>query len=248
MDCSTARLFLQLGRPGARDLDGPEAAALDEHLAACPTCHHFSLDQDRLDRRLGAAMRDVPVPAGLKEQVLLRLAADQGARQRRWAGRAVLGAAAAAAVVGLGVGLALLLAPNRPTISAEAVLQGANITRADSEEKANAQLRALRALPGAPTFLNYAYLKGGASLAVLPGTEVQAPQLVFTNGEREAIVYFVPRGKYQLEELGNPAQGYKYQLDVHRPDPAGPVPDCKYVYLVLHTGENWDWLRVAPRD
>src|SRR5262245_9946162 len=99
MDCNTARLFLQLGRPGSPDLAGEEVAELENHLAQCAACGQLAHDQDRLDQHLSRAMRDVPVPVGLKEQVLLRLDAERGAMHRRWGGRAVLGAAAAAALL-----------------------------------------------------------------------------------------------------------------------------------------------------
>ncbi|MFO0877638.1 MAG: hypothetical protein U0840_09805 [Gemmataceae bacterium] len=249
MDCSSARFFLQLTRPGTDELQGAEAAELEGHLALCSACNHLAQDLARLDQHLGRAMRDLEVPRGLKDQLLLRLAADRAARQRRWVTHALRGCAAAAAVLLLLWGWNLFHTPRRPVLAADDILHGGNVTRASSEERANDQLRLLRTTPGAPSFVNYAYLKGGAALAILPGTEsfkqpVEAPQLVFADGPREAILYCVPRGRYDIHELENPAHGYTYHLEVYYPEENSP--DDRFVYFVLYTGGNWNhWLKVG---
>jgi hypothetical protein len=248
MDCSTARLFLQLGRPGApRDLDGDEAAELEAHLGHCNTCHQLDLDQRRLDDTLGRAMRDVEVPRGLKEQIQLRLAAEQGARQRRWGGRVFLVAGLAAASVLLAWGLWVLVSPLRPTIAAEAVVHDYNVLRPE-KTKSDEQLKSLDLRACAPTFTNYAFLIGAPSSALLPGTEgwpkpVKAAQFVFAHEGHRAVVYAVPRREANVERPETIDQGYPYSLDyVH--DPRNPP----LVYLVLHTGKDWKWLKVQTPE
>src|SRR5262245_1101390 len=185
MDCSTARLFLQLGRPGApRDLDAEEVAELDNHLEQCPACHQFDLDQRRLDAALGRAMLDVEVPSGLKEQIHLRLAADRAATHRRWGGRVFYAVSGVAAAVLLAYAGWLLWGTMRPIVASESVAQGYNLTRPGDKASADAQLRKLDLPPCSPTRVNYAYLTGVPSLAVLPGTEgswrpVKVAQFVF---------------------------------------------------------------------
>ena len=261
MDCSTARLFLQLGQPGApRELDDPEAAELEAHLAECNACHGFDTDQRRLDNALGQAMLAVEVPAGLKEQIQLRLAADRGARQRRWGGRVFLSVGAAAAAVLLALGLWAIFSPLRPTIAAVDVARDYNIAGRDSDS-ANAQLRKLGLAACAPKKLNYAYLTGVPSKAALPGTEewkspILVAQFVFAKKEEKAnhkgekltvdqraIVYAIPRRLANVEPPEGTDQGYTYSVDskVYEDTP-------NFVHLILHTGKDWTWLEVDNKD
>src|SRR5262245_32133614 len=80
MDCSTARLLLEIERPRLAELDSAEAAALERHLAECPECSRIARAARVTRERFGVAMRAVPVPAGLRERVLARL--DTEARNR----------------------------------------------------------------------------------------------------------------------------------------------------------------------
>ena len=242
MDCNTARLFIPFHRPGGRDIDGPEAADLDHHLAQCNECNTLSMTQDRLDESLGKAMRAVEVPRGLRAQILERLAA-QPTRKSRWIAYSVRGLSAAAAVVLVAVGWFVFYDPMRRPLDAEAVFLSVNHSRPDHEQ-GDAQFRQLGARAGAPTFVNYAFLTGSPSLAVLPGTQdykspVKVPQLVFQHGDRHAVVYVVSRRAFRLEEPSNPTDGYAYRLEVVQPE------GSEFAYLVLFTGNNWDWLKIS---
>jgi len=245
MACNTARLFLPFHRPGGRDLDGPEAADLENHLAQCNECNALAMTQDRLDTALGKAMRAVEVPRGLRGQILERLAA-RPARKPRWVAYSVRGLTAAAAVLLVLIGWFVFYNPIRRPVNAEEVFLSFNISR-PTQEAGDAQIRQLGARAGSPDFVNYAYLTGSPSLAILPGTQddkspVKVPQLVFQHGDRHAVVYVVSRKKFQLEEpdtLGD--GGYTYRLEVVQPDP----DRGEFAYLVLYTGSNWDWLKVA---
>ena len=242
MDCSTARLFLPFHRPGGRDLDGPEAADLDLHLAHCTECNGLAMTQDRLDHTLGRAMRAVEVPRGLRAQIFERLAA-QPTRKTRWLAYSVRGLAAAAALVLLAVGWFVFYNPVRRPLNAEEICSRFNMSR-PYEDESNAQLRQLGTRTGAPSFVNYAFLAGSPSLAVLPGTQedkspVKVPQFVFLKGDRHAVIYVVSRKKFQLEEPGSSTDGYAYRLEVVQPE------GKEFAYLVLYTGPSWDWLKVA---
>ena len=242
MDCNTARLFLPFHRPGGRDLDGPEAADLDHHLAQCNECNTLSMTQDRLDATLGKAMRNVEVPRGLRNQILERLAAQPTRKPRRIA-YSVRGLSAAAAILLLAVGWYVFYNPIRRPLNAETVFDSVNYSRPD-QEKSDALLRQLGARAGAPTFVNYGFLTGSPSLAVLPGTQgdkspVKVPQLVFHQGERNAVIYVVSRKTFRVEEPTNHTDGYAYRLEVVQPE------GSEFAYLVLFTGNSWDWLKVS---
>src|SRR5262245_5911450 len=99
MDCDNARLFLPFLTPGGKDLNGAEAAELHAHLEQCTTCNGLAMNGNRVDQSLGRAMRAVPVPAGMKERLLQRLAEERGARRRKWLLRSAPVALAAAAVL-----------------------------------------------------------------------------------------------------------------------------------------------------
>lgn len=247
MDCDAVRLLLPYARPGGGELAEPERGELDAHLAGCPDCHALAAAQARLDAALGEAMRAVEVPSRLKTEILHRLAAERGDWWRRRVGGYARAMAAAAAVLLLVWGWYTFYRPARPELAAEEVFVSFNVSRPGRDE-VNEQLRQLGSVAGAPAFLDYAYLTGAPSLAVLPGTQdykspVKAPQLIFTAGSQRVVVFIVPQRDYQVEDLNNPAHGYTYRIDVVRPE-----DDPRFVYLILHTGDSWDWLRLPASN
>jgi anti-sigma factor RsiW len=102
MDCRTARLLLELSRPRAAELEASEAKALDGHLADCPDCAALAEAEGRADAALGRAMRDVPLPPGLRDRLLGRLEAQRRTWRRRRVFRGLAAAAAVLLVIGLG--------------------------------------------------------------------------------------------------------------------------------------------------
>src|SRR5262245_2648331 len=94
MDCNHARLLLTFARDRA-DLDQSEAEGLEDHLSLCPDCANLAATEQRLDLALGRAMRDVPVPAGLKGRLLAAVARPAFS----WRRRLIAGAAIAAALL-----------------------------------------------------------------------------------------------------------------------------------------------------
>lgn len=94
MDCKTARLLLEFAQPGDAELDEAEAQALRDHLHECPECAVVAAAERRADEHLGRAVRDVPVPEGLRERLLSRLGRERDAWWKRWALHKVAAAAA----------------------------------------------------------------------------------------------------------------------------------------------------------
>lgn len=81
MTCEEAREQLEAARPDSGDFDEPELVDASSHVRDCPECRAVLHRRERFDRRVGRAMRDVPVPAGLKSRLLealQRARADSG--------------------------------------------------------------------------------------------------------------------------------------------------------------------------
>lgn len=112
MDCQDARLLLAFNDRPSEPLDAAEGQALQQHLDACPDCAQANERRQadaKFDKAIGAAMCNVPLPAGQPALLKQRLAADRPSRWKRW----TAGATAAAAVFAL-VAFGVYFA-NRPT-------------------------------------------------------------------------------------------------------------------------------------
>lgn len=122
MECHDVRLLLAFTRGSPGEIDPTERGAIEQHLDVCADCSAVSHSEQAIDAALGAAMRDVPVPAGLKGRVITRLAAG---RAPRWPRVAI--AAAVLLIVGLGVtGWMIRPMPNVDSALAQRVINGQN--------------------------------------------------------------------------------------------------------------------------
>jgi hypothetical protein len=74
MDCRTALEILEVARPGSGDLTDPELAKAAAHIESHAECQQEFLRRQQLDREIGAAMRDVPMPHDLSTRLLAELA------------------------------------------------------------------------------------------------------------------------------------------------------------------------------
>jgi hypothetical protein len=77
MNCLTARQMLELVRrdePVADDFGAVDEAS--RHVETCPACQTAVRRQNQFDAKVGAMVRDVPVPADLKGRLLARLHAE----------------------------------------------------------------------------------------------------------------------------------------------------------------------------
>src|SRR5262245_60273664 len=93
MDCKTARLFVPFARPECTELEPADRDALEGHLAECPDCRLEVEAEQSLNGVFGRAMRSVPIPAGLRERLLTRLAGQRRRFYARWAVRGFTAAA-----------------------------------------------------------------------------------------------------------------------------------------------------------
>src|SRR5262245_40009675 len=102
MDCKTAWTLFPYAKSHAPELDVAEGLALRQHLENCAICAPMASYDQAFDESVGKAMRDVPIPDGLRERLVLRLASERHGRQRSWLLYATM-AAAATIILSVGV-------------------------------------------------------------------------------------------------------------------------------------------------
>src|SRR6516225_3458214 len=117
-------------------------------------------------------------------------------------------------------------------------------------DKVQDMLRALDAEAPAPADLRYRYLAAPPALVKLRGKWV--PLLVFVNGDEQklasedakVLVYLLSARDFNLKDA--PATftspgSFHFRAEV--------VPQgAEHAYLVLHTGDDWKWLRYPTGD
>jgi hypothetical protein len=243
MDCKTARLLLDFARPQARELEAEEAGALEGHLDQCSDCHGLARGERELDATLGKAMRQVEVPVGLRDQLLHRLEAQRGDWQRqRFAHRIRIAAAALAASLLLSWGVwHWIIDRPRPQIDPNAVAEAVNDSAAeDARVKLEEALKRMGVDTPLSPHLNYNLLIAPPGLAELPGYPTQkVAMLVFSRNGRHATVYVVATEQLP-SDVSQSVGGATYKVEVLAAEGE------RYTFLVVHDGENLDWLR--PHD
>ncbi len=240
MECKTARLLL----PFADELSPDDAEPLLRHLGECPDCEA----ERRLDRHIGHAVNDVPVPSGLKARLGDALAAGRAALWRKavrpWVRLAAAAAAVAASVLFVVCSWGAFSGRFWP-VGADNVQWHANVTRPGNADDANDALARLGFARSAPEFADYRLLLEGPMRAELPGSSGrQVPLLIFASGTRQAWVYIIDTRRTTLNDLTEPGEGYTRRAALWPPYPEERAAQ-RYVYLILHTGDSWEWLREA---
>jgi hypothetical protein len=231
MDCRTARLLLHFARPHPSELPVGDADALEAHLTGCPECEALALTERQRDARLGDAMRQVPIPDGLRERILDRLATERGDRRRVWVGWTVRAAAVAALVViGILIGLAWR-AQHPPELDLAVLLQEYYLIPRDPDQIKEAFLDKYQVKTAAPVAFNYGYLKV-FGLAECQGRRV--PRLYFARGETEAWVYVVNKDQFDLTALpnGEAMDSGGYHAAVLRDE------DPDHAFVIIYKGDS----------
>lgn len=245
MDCKAARFLLSFPATGPDALAGPEAAELRDHLDVCGECDALARNEARLDQHLGKAMRDVPVPSGLKQQVLARLDADRAETLRTRLLTYARPVAAAAAVLLLVCGTYWLWDfSTKPHIDASDVAVAYNVSPPNNADTVNQTFAALGFRDCEPDFVNYAFLASATAEQLPNYPRRKVPCLVFARHNQRVIIYVLPRREVYPEPQPLEA-GYRYKVELVRPErPDDDRPDkSRWAYIVLYTGENWNWLR-----
>ncbi|MBY0513542.1 MAG: hypothetical protein K2P78_06480 [Gemmataceae bacterium] len=104
MDCRDAQFYLRLRRHAADELGPDVTADLDRHVTGCPGCAADARSAGRFDQAVAVAMRNVPLPPGLRDRLVAKLSAQRGSVLRRRAYQYAAAAAAVLLAVGLGYG------------------------------------------------------------------------------------------------------------------------------------------------
>jgi hypothetical protein len=241
MECRDAQFYLRLRRHAADELGPDVTGALNNHLAVCPACAADARAAASFDRAMASAMRAVPVPSNLREQIVASVAAKQGAILRRKFYRAATATAAAVALVFLGLGI---FSSTRPTLD-PAELARTNDELYTNPERSTQEWLAEQKLPTQfPAELDFDY-----HLHVFHGfEEVQkrhVPVIQFrsrTDPAGFAKVYvFREDGRFDLKGLQD--SHASFTLAKH-------VVGRGVHYVVVHTGGPLDglkpFLRVQP--
>lgn len=239
MDCKTARLLLDFVRPEACELEAEEAAELERHLDHCPDCHSQAHNERQLDDRLGKAMRQVEIPAGLREQVLTRLESARGDWNRERLAHAARLSAAAAALLLLGwTGWYWVRELFTAAIDTQRVANAvSNDATEDPRTRTEQALKELGFQTRLSPHLDYSLLVCPPAEAALPGYPgLRVPMLVFARNGRVARVYLISE-KAVLKDAPELTGGgsFKAELLASEGEP--------YRFLVIHDGDNLIWLR-----
>lgn len=240
MDCRSARLLLDFARPQACELEAEEAAALESHLDHCPDCHSQARNERQLDDSFGKAMRQVEVPAGLREQLLARLESARGDWHRQRFAHGVRLSLAAAAVLLLGwAGWFWLQEHMVAPVDAQRVAEAvSNNATEDPHARTERALKELGFETALSPYLDYRLLIAPPALAELPGYPGRkAPRLDFARSGRVAWVYLIAE-KAIPKDLPAPTAASSYKAEL--------LPHCdgeRYRFLIIHDGEDTNWLR-----
>jgi hypothetical protein len=236
MNCRTAQLLLSFFRPRAFELDASEAEALNNHLVECAPCAALARHEQDAEKQLGTAMRNVSLPANLRQRLLTRLQAERKTWYRRLPRRHPRIATAAAAVLLLAVGLAVYAAVRPPrALDLQEIAANWN----DSVPRSAEQVQRYFAEQGfktvAPPDFNYQYLTS-CDLEIFAG--VLVPRLHFVRGQNHASVYILSAAHFDVRAaVDQPREGSgRFTVEL-RPGP----PNSNVAYLIKYTGGSLDW-------
>jgi hypothetical protein len=229
MECRDAQFYLRFRRPGSDEL-GPEAAAdLDRHLAGCDHCAAEADLQTAFDAAVATAMRNVPMPAGLRNKLVAHVAEKRGADLRRKAYRY----AGTAAAVFLALGMTFGFFARRPSLDTSELVMATEQQLNNPDAAIGNWLVAEKLPPQLPApfdpnlFVDRGYER-------VKGKDV--PKVVYAarNGLGFAKVYILRPGEFSGQETLEGFQASNCQAQVFK-----DVPGARgFVYVVIYTGPS----------
>jgi hypothetical protein len=257
MDCRTARHLLDFSRPHASELDDLDQDALHGHLAVCPDCDSMARAEREADQHLGQAVREVPIPQGLRERLLRRLRDEREEWKRRLLARGLRVIAAVAAVVLIGwFGLSFWRKHNLERVDADQLtknaLQRHQYAPPDRDE-AEAWFRKNGHKVATPDDFNYSFLFS-YHLAELPNVGKpgqKLPCLLFSRFDDQgrlsqiAWVYILSREQQfdfsGLDEKFESSSGSHFKAKVWH-------PNRDFAYVIVYSGDHLDDMLVSKKD
>jgi hypothetical protein len=243
MDCRDAQFYLRFRRPGSDEFDPEVGGELDRHLAGCPHCAAEARADAAFDAAVTAAMRDVPVPAGLRNRLVAHVAAQRGAALRRRVTRYASVAAAVLLAVGIGFGAF----GSRPELDLYALVSAEAQQDRQPEETVRKWLTAQKLPADLPYPFDYALLKE-LSVKEVQGREV--PVIVFAARGTDsgfAKVYIFRVNQFRnLKDLQGAVGESNCQAVVYD-DPENRYRELKIVVVhTLRTGPDLTPFLKAP--
>jgi hypothetical protein len=225
MECHHVRQLLAFWRRPVDGLDAEEQAALRHHLDQCPECAALARDERRADGALGPPLRDIAVPAGLKERLLQHLAS-----QRRPIPAWIKGAAAAVFLAAAG-GAGYLAWSVRPLLNSAEIVQLWEAKSAKSADDVEAWFQSHGVTMQAPRQFNYKDYFRSCDMVEFMGRRV--PLLLFNHPDRSAWaqVYVLSSDQFRLHELAEGERLPTQNALISR-------PDADTVYLIFHSGDR----------
>ena len=245
MDCKTARMLIEFALPRFGELDAQESQALDNHLRDCGECAQAARVEFDADRHVSRAMRDVPVPSGLRERILERMQSEGRRWYHRRAGRFAAAAAAVLLIVGLGLGC--WLGFHRPAFNINTFADNlpfpGNEASAEQLEMWFQETYGLKTTM--PRRVDYQHFVA-AGRQELEGQLI--PHLTFVNDKEKvfAEVWVLTADRFDLEKaFRNGVQAGSGKINVRLiSDPEHPDT---IAFLVIYSGDTLDWLIVKPK-
>ena len=234
MDCSTAHLLLEFHRPHVSELDPAEIAALESHLTICHDCETFRHSQQQIDQHLGRAMREVPLPEGLFQNVFRSLQAQRRTVLRRQVSRAVRCLAAAVFLLGLLSTVCFILRASQRRLDVVAMFNGVmwKMTNPCPElvQDWYKDYHKVDMIP--PPRFNYPAYLVHFGMGECQGQMV--PELVFANAKENtrAWVFVVTDKQFDLDQLPRESldtQGFHMEIWPGAPGTA---------YIIIYTGDS----------
>jgi hypothetical protein len=221
MDCTNARALLLFARPAEESGQGNEFDLLQGHLEQCGECRELAHHDNRVDHALGAAIRNVPIPAGLDSRILDRL--ERQRPRRVWPRLAV--AASLLMAVSLSVWAyyppPLLESNSKPFDTIGASVTAVEVTDWLREEGFDVE---------APSVIDFVYYDSFGMVSI-KGRKV--PHVLFVNPTNGAVahVYVISKRKFRWDDdFAESVKGGSRSAEIHQ------APDNpKIFFLVIYS-------------
>jgi hypothetical protein len=226
MECRDAQFYLRLRRHAADELGPDVSAPLEGHLATCPACAADARAAVSFDRAVASAMRAVPVPPGLRDQLIAHVASRQGLILRRKLYRSAVAAAAAVVLVFLGLGV---FSSTRPRVDTQSLVERGDDQMSSPPESTRKWLAEHRLPDRLPRPFDYDLLVSHDDV-LWKGSAVPVITFRSPNGDGFAKVYvFRHDGRFDLKGIQD-AQASRVAAEVISDEANGVT------YVIVHTG------------
>ncbi len=217
MDCHDARLLLTLQRREPDALDAVERDALQRHVSGCSACQTWNQGETRFDSAVTTAIKNVPLPMGLKNKIAVRLHASPAPRGKAW----IATAAAVLLAVGIGTGAYVWLQP-----ASVNPYEFIAFDQPRDEESVREFFASQKHSMTAPPQFDYGYLLR-CEFAYFRGKRV--PRLTFQsehNGRTvTAHVYCLPKNQFRIDDTENESLS-RHRIQVWTGENENYVVDC----------------------